>query len=92
MFAAALVGSRRISSVHFTATLPKDASGYAVVVSKKVAHLSVTRHRIKRRVLAALRALPLPASIILFPKSSVLDMSYQQTKIELAELLSKINR
>jgi ribonuclease P protein component len=92
MFAVALAGGRRFSSAHFTAIIPKEAKGYAVVVSKKVARLSVARHRIKRRTLEALRATPLPESLILFPKSSVLDMSYQQTRIELAELLSKINR
>lgn len=92
MFAAALAGGGRLSSAHFSAILPKEASGYAVVVSKKVARLSVTRHRIKRRVLEALRFLTLPKSIILFPKSSVQDMTYQQTKEELAELLSKIRR
>lgn len=92
MFAAALKGGERLSSAHFTAILPKEASGYAVVVSKKVARLSVTRHRIKRRALEALRTLALPPSIILFPKSSVQDMTYQQTREELAELLSKIRR
>lgn len=92
MFATALKGGGRLSSAHFTAVLPREASGYAVVVSKKVARLSSTRHRIKRRALEALRTLALPPSIILFPKSSVQDMTYQQTREELAELLSKIRR
>jgi len=92
MFAAALAGGGRLSSAHFTAVLPREARGYAVVVSKKVARLSVTRHRIKRRALEALRVLALPQSIILFPKSSARDLNYQQTKTELAELLSKIRR
>ncbi|MEK7135557.1 MAG: ribonuclease P protein component [Patescibacteria group bacterium] len=90
VFSPALSTGRRISSAHFTATLPKDAKGYAVVVSKKVARLSVTRHRIKRRVLAALRARPspLPPSLILYPRPSVLNMSYDALQKELTKLLS----
>ena len=92
MFAAALRGGGRLSSAHFTAILPKEASGFAVVVSKKAARLSSTRHLIKRRALEALRALVLPPSIILFPKSSARDLNYKQTRAELTELLSKIRR
>lgn len=89
MFPVALSSGKRLSSAHFTVVLPKEASGYAVIVSKKTARLSVTRHRIKRRVLAALRALPLPPAILIFPKPSVQDMEHQQIKTELAGLLAK---
>jgi ribonuclease P protein component len=68
-----------------------EARGYAVVVSKKVAKLSVTRHKIKRRVLEAFRALPPPSvALILFPKSAVAEMTYIEVREELATLLSKI--
>lgn len=89
---AAIPVGRRLSSKHFTAILPKEGSGFAVVVSKKVARLSVTRHLIKRRVLAALRALPHPTSLIIFPKTAVKDIQYKDIKEDLRVLLSKINQ
>jgi ribonuclease P protein component len=88
-FPSALKSGRRLSSAHFSAVLPEEGKGYAVVVSKKVARLSVTRHRIKRRVLMALRTLPLPPALIIFPKASADSVSYQDIQAELAVLLSK---
>jgi ribonuclease P protein component len=93
MFPAVMKTGRRLSSPHLTAITSKEGKGYAVVISKKVARLSVTRHRIKRHILAALRALPigtLPSSLIILPKSSVSSVSYQDIKTEIAALLSKI--
>ncbi len=93
MFPAALSAGLRLSSPHFTFVVSKEAKGYAVVVSKKVVRLSVTRHRIKRRVLAALRTLPsLPPALIIFPKSSASSVSYQDMRMEIADILSKINQ
>jgi ribonuclease P protein component len=89
VFPAALAGGKRLSSPHFTLILPAEMKGYAVVISKKTARLSITRHRIKRRVLSALRKLPLPPALIVFPKSSVDSVSYQDVEQELAGLLSK---
>jgi len=91
IFPTALKGGRRLSSEHLSIVLPTTPTGYAVVVSKKVARLSVTRHRIKRRVLAALRTLSLPSSLIVFPKASAGSVSYKDIQTELAYLLSKRN-
>ena len=91
MFPSALRDGLRLSSAHFTAVLPKDAKGHAVIVSKKTARLSVTRHRIKRRVTESLRTLPLPAALLLFPKPSVIHMEFCDIKEELTNLLSKIS-
>ncbi|MBI2025304.1 ribonuclease P protein component [Candidatus Kaiserbacteria bacterium] len=89
-FPSALKNGRRVSSANFSAILSKNAAGYAVIVSKKTARLSVTRHRIKRRALEALRRLnsAIPASVILYPRASVLDMGYDELKQELTKLLS----
>jgi ribonuclease P protein component len=92
MFPAVLSAGRRLSSPHFTLIFSKEAKGYAVVVSKKVARLSVTRHRIKRQVLTALRTLALPSSLVVFPKSSASSVSYQDIRAEIAGVLSKINQ
>lgn len=86
-----LSGGKRISSKNFSIVFSKTERGYAVVVSKKVARLSVARHKIKRRVSAALRELNLPQALIVFPRSSVSSVSYKETEIELANLISKIN-
>ncbi|MBI4065954.1 ribonuclease P protein component [Candidatus Kaiserbacteria bacterium] len=92
-FPAALKVGRRVSSQHFTVVLPKNTTGYAVIVSKKTARLSVTRHRIKRRVSEVLRTLALsgkvfPPSVILYPRASVMDMEYDSLRRELMKLLS----
>lgn len=88
MFPSALAGGSRVSSAHFSVVLPKDAKGYAVVVSKKVARLSITRHRIKRRVREALKTLNLPPSLIVFPTSAAAKMEYEDMRSELSRLLS----
>ncbi len=62
-------------------------SGYTIIVPKKVVRLSVTRHRIKRRVRAALRDLPNPLAAAIFPQASVKDMEYDAMKSELQKLL-----
>ncbi|MBU6388783.1 ribonuclease P protein component [Patescibacteria group bacterium] len=88
LFPAVLKTGRRLSSPHFMAVVSKEAKGYAVVLSKKTARLSVTRHRIKRRVLAALRTLPLPPAVIVFPKASASSVSYEDIHTEIKKLLS----
>lgn len=91
MFTVVLKTGRRLSSPHFSVVISTKAAGYAVVVPKKIARLSVTRHKIKRRVLAALRTLPVDtqlSSLVIFPKASVSSVSYQDIQIEIKNLLS----
>ena len=70
--------------------LPEEARGYAVVIPKKVIRLASKRHQTKRRVLEALRALALPPSLIVFPRSSASSVNYEDMKAELQKLLSTI--
>lgn len=86
------LAGRRVSSPHLTIVLPKGGKGCAVVVSKKTARLSVTRHRMKRRVLGALRTLPLPEALVVYPKFSIEELSPQELAEELQELLGRIGR
>jgi len=88
LFPAILKTGRRLSSPHFTAVVSGEGRGYAVVISKKTARLSSTRHKIKRRVLSALRSLSLPPALILFPKASVGSVSYGDIQTEIKNLLS----
>lgn len=91
-FPKALSSGRRLSSKHFSAVIPKNDAGYAVIVSKKTAREAVQRHRIKRRVLEALRKTPLPPALLLFPKSSVAALPSREIEAELSELISKIGK
>ncbi len=86
------VGKRgkRLSSAHFSLTLSSTTPGYAVVVSKKVAKLAVARHKLKRKVTAALSSLTLPPGLIVYPKVSAGTLSVAEIKKELSSVLSKI--
>jgi ribonuclease P protein component len=86
----ALRQGKRLSSLHFSVTIPSSGSGYAVIVPKKVAKLSVTRHKVKRHVLEALKTIPLPPSAVVFPGVSVAKMRYDEIVHELATLFAKI--
>jgi len=80
----------RAFSPHFSAVLPVEGHGYAVVISKKTLRLSVDRHRLKRQIIGALRrpsALPLPQALILFPKASALTLDPAHLRAELSTLL-----
>ncbi|MFH1178194.1 MAG: ribonuclease P protein component [bacterium] len=89
-FPTALRSGRRFTSPHFIVVVPKVSDGYAVVVSKKTARLSVTRHKIKRKILAILRTLQLPKAMIVFPKPSLSSVHYRDMEKELSDLLSNI--
>ncbi|MDO8624319.1 MAG: ribonuclease P protein component [bacterium] len=79
---------KRFHSRHFSLIISPKVSGYAVVVSKKTAKLSTARHLLKRRVLAALRSLPLPPAVVVFAKDSATALSFAEIKTELATLLT----
>ena len=87
-FPQVLARGKRVVSKHFSAVIAPQNTGVAVVVSKKVARLSVTRHRIKRRVLAVVKALNPKKGIIIFPKAETRDMEYDEMKLEISTLLT----
>lgn len=89
-FGTALKLGKRSSSAHFMLIFSEEFRGYAVVIPKKVIRLSSARHHLKRKVLEALRAFPLPPALIVFPRSSADSVNYQDIKKELGDLLSKI--
>lgn len=88
-FPTALQGGRRLSSPHLTLVVPRNESGYAVVISKKTEKSAVRRHAIKRRVFAALKPLPLPRSLVVLPKKNGLTLSTQELRADIERLLSK---
>jgi ribonuclease P protein component len=85
----ALPSGKRLSSPNFSLVVPREASGYAVVVPKAVLRLSVARHRVKRRVLAVLRKLHLPSALVVFPKKSAASLSSAEMYEELRALLER---
>jgi len=81
-------GKRRASDNFSIALLAPPARGYAVVVPKKTARLSVARHRLKRRIVAALRGLPLPHALVVYPRASAAALTVGQMREELAALVA----
>ena len=86
-FALALKQGRRRSSKHFTLVVFEGIKGYAVVIPKKVLRLSVKRHRLKRQLLAVLKAAERPASGILFVRNTPSGVHYKDLVEELQTLL-----
>lgn len=89
-FQEALKTGHRLSSPHFLLLSPTGVRGYAVVIPKKVVRLSSERHRLKRQILEALRTLPLPLALVVFPRSSLRGVRYNDILEELRGLISNI--
>jgi len=75
---------------HFYLSVAHETKGYAVVVSKQVARLSVTRHRLKRQISAVMRAHKLPSGLIVFARSGAPTLSFAQIREELEAGLKQI--
>jgi ribonuclease P protein component len=64
--------------------------GLAVVVSKKAAKLAVSRHLLKRRMLAAMRLYArADRAIIAYARPGAAALSYRALEAELSELLAR---
>lgn len=88
-FPNALSRGKRLTSANLTLVVPREARGHAVVVSKKVEKLSVRRHTLKRRIIAAMESLALPPSLIVLPKKTALTLSTKELRDEIESLLLK---
>lgn len=77
---------------YFSAVVPREGTGYAVVIAKKTAKSAVLRHRMKRRVFSALRALERPTALILFPKAAIQTLDAPALRDELEKLIAKIGK
>ncbi len=85
------IRGKRFFSEHFSAILTAGARpAFAVVVPNKVANSSVLRHKIRRRVYAALHSKTPKGSLVLFPKTAVAVLPMNELAAELEQLLSKI--
>ena len=85
--------ARRAASTHFSVSASPALSegGCAVVVSKKVARLSVARHLLKRRILSVMRPWCAgPYSVIVYARAGSSNLSFHTLKTELSEILARI--
>ncbi|HEX8947100.1 MAG TPA: ribonuclease P protein component [Candidatus Paceibacterota bacterium] len=89
-FPALLAAGKRVSSEHFSVVYTGNVSGYAVVVSKKVAKTAVRRHLLKRRIRAILEHTDVPNGCAIFARSGADTLSFGALETELQTLLARI--
>lgn len=83
---------KRLASTHFSLSVreAQENGGCAVVVAKKVAKLSVSRHLLKRRVLSVVRPWCLATrALIVYARPGANTLPYPALEAELTELLSR---
>jgi len=83
----------RATSAHFSLSTwdAPQKGGVAAVISKKVARLSVSRHLLKRRIMAVLA--PYASSdraIVVYARAKAASLPYSELKAELTELLARV--
>lgn len=72
-----------------------EKPGFAIVVSKKIEKTSVGRHRMKRKISAAIEenlkkiGADFKKTIVFFPKKTEKPISYKEIKKEVEEILKK---
>jgi ribonuclease P protein component len=90
---------KNFTTPHFSAVVfkPKTGNqrpvtGYSVVTSTKLSKKAVTRNHLRRLIYDSLKAnsCQLKANIIIYPKPSMLNLSSEETGVELNSFLSKI--
>ncbi len=89
---APLGPEKRLSSPSFSLSIREAAGtgGCAVVVSKKVAKLSVSRHLLKRRTLSILKPFcTKDIALVLYARAGSQALPYAALKQELEELLTR---
>ncbi|MBY0110909.1 ribonuclease P protein component [Patescibacteria group bacterium] len=83
----------RAASTHFSLTLAPAAPGHggcAVVVPKKVARLSVSRHLLKRRILSVMKPWCSPDfALVVYARTGTSSLSFKDLSHELSSLLTR---
>lgn len=87
-------GGVRVRGAHFLVSLtasPEGKGGSAAIVSKKVARLSVTRHRLKRRMLSVMCEFSRPdRALVVTALSGSSLLPFSTLKSELRGLLERV--
>lgn len=82
----------RVVSPHFSVSMREGTPGAAVIISKKVEKTSVGRHRLKRRVVAAIEHhLPLEAALFIYARAGAAQLPYAAIREELTSLLHRLS-
>ncbi|VAW31795.1 hypothetical protein MNBD_CPR01-480 [hydrothermal vent metagenome] len=82
---------KRATCDYFSIIYTDKVSGYAIVVSKKIAKKAVTRHRIKRRVRSVLRNSKIAGrGCIIFARPGADKITFQDLNLEIQELLARV--
>jgi len=82
----------RVASPHFSLSIrtATGQGGCAAVISKKVAKLSVTRHLMKRRILAVMRPWCSPnQALVVYARPGSSALNFDTLSEELSELLTR---
>jgi len=91
-----VVPGARASSTHFSIMASPAAPGHggcAVVVSKKVARLSVSRHLLKRRMLSVMRPWCSPdQALVAYARTGSSSLPFSELAKELSTLLTRTFR
>jgi ribonuclease P protein component len=85
-------GLRRVQSPHFSISVGEAAlGGAAVVVSKKIAKSAVSRHLLKRRVMAVIRPyVEAHHTLVVYAREGANELPYPVLKDELISLVRSI--
>jgi ribonuclease P protein component len=79
----------RAKSPHFSVSISRQSPGGAIVISKKVARLSIARHLLKRRISAVIRPyLEKGAGIMVYANAGSATLPFEAIKSELETLLN----
>lgn len=83
---------KRLASSHFSLSIRESGSqgGCAAVISKKVAKLSVTRHLLKRRILAVMRPWCSGSrALVIYARPGATSLDFPTLSNEITELLTR---
>ncbi len=73
----------------------EDTAGICTIVSRKMAQKAIDRNRLRRRIYEAARVTSLtrlPLSIILIPKKTILNSSFEAIKEDLTTVKTKLKQ
>ncbi len=81
----------RLASPHFSVSIREGQAGCGAVISKKTEKSSVGRHKLKRRILTAVRPwCGETRSITIYARAGSPSLPYSVLRVELTELLTKL--
>ncbi len=84
---------KRLASPHFSLSVRETAGngGCTTVISKKVAKLAVSRHLLKRRMLAVMKPFcTKDTALIVYARPGAANLTFKELSEELGALLARV--